>query len=429
MTITLGRVGVSVANGGDGTSWDDPHTIARQGGVLTLEGLHTASTQAELVWWARQFLGLGEGEEPVVPFTCSTEPTLDGFYRVLDVQVAHEQGSTRASGYLRWQAKIEELRSFRQPKIELLTVYGLQLNAHSITTYDALVGVPGPSLDVDPPFTADSNGTRSVAEGSSIVYVADGGASTTLATGRTDLVVPAASYYHGSVKIEHDLGSSTFRHVTGRGDFPAVASPSSRVLRLGNGLVRLVVTYGNASVSDFSVQWWDGSQWDTATEFYVEGVGTHGELTYNAVQVLRNTAEFATIRLVASAASIGIGTTYVDVSLRRGLRALHVFARSTTAAASGWRLGFTTSTASTTLTGGLRRTSNNGGGNRELLATVYSHTKDLTNGRLTVSTSLGTDWFIGCEVAGSSATGQNTQANQFDEMFCLYSEVAQVVAN
>ena len=31
MSITLGRIGVATAAGGDGTSFDDPHTIDRQG--------------------------------------------------------------------------------------------------------------------------------------------------------------------------------------------------------------------------------------------------------------------------------------------------------------------------------------------------------------------------------------------------------------
>jgi hypothetical protein len=339
-------------------------------------------------------------------------------------------GSTTLEAFVPWQVTLEQVLSYRQPKIEIITAWGLQLNAHSITSYDALVAVPGPTIDVDPPFTPDSNGSRSVAEGSSIVYVADGGATAAVTVGRTDLVVPAASYYHGSVKVEHDLGSSTFRQVVGLVDFPSVTSPASKVLRFGNGLVRLVLTYGNSSVSDFSVQWWDGSQWDTATEFYVEGVGTHNELTYNSVQVLRNTAEYGAIRLIASASALGVGATHVDVGLRRGSRNLHVHVISTSTAASGWRLGFSTAAASTTLTGGLRRTSHNGGGNRELLATTLSHTKDLVNGRLTIAgPSYGAEWFIGCEVAGSSATGQNTQANQFDEMFAAITETAQVVAN
>jgi hypothetical protein len=61
--------------------------------------------------------------------------------------------------------------------------------------------------------------------------------------------------------------------------------------------------------------------------------------------------------------------------------------------------------------------------------TPYSKTNDTTNGRITGGALTAMPFIIGCEVAGSSAAGQNTQANQTEEAFCALSEVARVVAN
>lgn len=431
MSLTIGRIGVSVANGGDGLSFDGPVNVSREGSTLTVTGFVYGLARPAAAWRAGQILGLRGFDESVVPVTFSEAPELDGFYRVLDASCDFVMiGSATQDALVPWTVTLEEGAASRQPRVELYTVYSLMINNGGATTCDVVVAVPGPTVDVDPVFTADTSGSRSVAEGSSVVYVADTSTTAAQTNGYSTFTVPPASYYHGSVKIEHDIGSSTFRHAMGRPDLPS-AGPSSEsaVLRLGNGLVRLVLTYSNATVSDLSVQWWDGTQWDTATEFYVEGVTTHGELTYHSVEVLHNTAEYGAVRLRAIPASTAVGATHVDVSLRRGSRWLSVIPTSTAAPSGGWRLGFTASTASTTLANGLRRTSNNAGGNREILFNRGSHTKDLTNGRLTDAALLTAPFGIGCEIAGSSATGQNTAANQLDEFLGVVTETAQIVGN
>lgn len=433
MTWTVGRVGVSAANGGDGSTLTGPVNVTREGRVLTLTGFVYGSTQAASLWQAQQLLGLVEGEEPVVPVTFADAAGLDGYYRVVGVACDYQMvGSSTVEALAPWQVQLEELPNYRQPRIEVVSTHSQRNNGHSISTHDVLAAYPGPTTDVDtlPIFPADATGTRAVAEGSSIVYLMDSDVITTATSGSASYTVAPASYYHGSVKIEHDIGSSTYRHVVGQPDLPSAGPVAqSASLRLGNGLVRMVLTYSNATVSALNVEWWDGSQWDTATKFYFEGVTTHGELTYHSAAVLANRAEYGALRLRCLPSSILSGSPFVDVSLRRGSRTLTFTCYAATAPAGGWRVGFSTATACTTLTGGLRRTSNNGGGNRELLIAESTHTKDLVNGRLTANAVVEETFGIGCEVAGSSATGQNTQANQFNEWFCSYRETQQVVAN
>ncbi len=434
MTITLGRIGVPAAEGGDGTVVDDPHAIERQGRTLTLTGLHTATAQSQLVWWARQLLGLVDGEEPVVPVTCSSEGNLDGYYRVLDAQVAHEQGSTRGDGYLRWQVQLEQAGDFRQPRIELPAAYGLLTNGRSITSYTSIQAFPGDAVVVLAAFDPDQNGSRSVGDGSGNAVIYLGDATNAAATsGVGAFVCPPANYYVGGCRVEHDLGSSTWRHAVGRPSFPSVGvtgSDSGR-LRLSNGLVRATLTYSNATVSTWSVEWWDGAQWDAATEFNVVGFGQHGELALHSASILANTAERCTLRFRALGANIGIeGLTHCDFTIRRGVRWLWVHPSGDYAPTGGWRIQFDASIPSTAITGGLHRTTNNAGGNRELLASASNASADLANGRLTAPTATTSELFgVGCEVGGSGAAGRNTAASQMEEFFAAFTETARVVAN
>lgn len=421
MTLTIGRIGVSTANGGDGWSLAGPVNVTRQGAGMTVSGVLYDYTDDELIWRADTLRGLLSGDEPVVPVTFSDAPGLDGYYRVVGVDCGFV--TVGNNGLVPWTVELEMLKNFRRPRIDLVTGYGLMTNGHTVTVYDAVVGLPGPTVDGYPPFAPNLNASRPVSEGSAVLVLGDTSATSSGVTGTGRLVLPPASYYHGSCRVEWDIGASVFRQATGRLDFPA-----SGVLRLTNGLIRVAVTYGSAGASDLSVQWWDGSQWDTATEFYVEGVGTHAELVYYAASIIRNTAEQVTVKFSTVAASFSAGMADVTFSIRRGSRWVSAYAESAVAPATGWRVGFATAAASTSLTGGLRRTSNNGGGNREILAGQYATTKDLTNGRLTTASINAALLGIGCEVAGSSATAQSTAANQVDEWYCAMAERAVMVA-
>jgi hypothetical protein len=145
--------------------------------------------------------------------------------------------------------------------------------------------------------------------------------------------------------------------------------------------------------------------------------------------VLYNTAEMAAVRFRALGVATREGLTYVDFSTRRGQKWLTVRVEGDLAPTSGWRMQFATATASTSITGGIRRTSNNAAGNRELIASATNASADTTNGSLTTTSITQETFGVGCEVAGSSATGQNTAANQMEEWFAAISERAVVVAN
>jgi hypothetical protein len=420
VTITVGRIGVATADGGDGTTLEDPFSYEMEGRSLAISGVaRNMTTDVQAVFRRDQFLGLLGDDEPVVPVTSSAHPSLDGFYRVLSARA----DLRAATGKYRvdWALQLERATDWRQTRVEYPTAYGLRTNSHSITAYDVAVGVPGPTVDYTPPFTTDSNTTRAVAEGSSVVLVYDLAATSAGTTGTGRLIIAPADYYHGCARVEFNTEGSTWRHAVGRISFPA-----SGKLRLTNGAVRCTVTYGSSAVSDLSVEWWDGSAWDTATEFYLEGVSVHGELTYYSAAVLRNTAEAVTVRFTCIPASLGDGAVTVDFTVRRGMRWVYCYVQSLTA--STWRLGLSSAAGGTSITGGVRRTLNNGGGNREVLTGPTATTIDTGNTRVTTASASSASFGIGCEVAGSSAAGQSTAANQIDEYYAALDERGIVVA-
>lgn len=431
MTLTIGRIGLAAAKGGDGHLLQEPLDIDRQGRTVTLRGLYEGTTQADLFWRAQQILGLVRGDdERVVPVTSTAEASLNGFYRVLNVGVRHDQGSTGAArGWLWWAVELEELTAWRLPRIEYPTDYGLRANGFGITAYDLTVGLPGAVKNYSPPFTQDSNTSRSVADGSSVVIVQDVGATSTGASGTGKLVLPPEEYYHGGCRVELDPGSGAVRHAVGRISFPA-----SGALRLSNGLVRVTIGYGSSVVSDIDVEWWDGTQWDAATDVLLEGVGTHDELIFYSAEVIRNTPERVTVRFATEMSSIADGVVTVDVSLRRGLRWATFLCESAIAPATGWRLGLSSSAAGTAVAAGtgsncaVRRSANNAGGNREILTGPGATTLDTTNTRVTTASVTQAMLAIGCEVGGTGAAGANTAVNQVEEFYGFVAERGVVVA-
>lgn len=434
MSWTIGRLGVTTVNGGDGETLAGPEgvdggsAVVRAGDELTVTGsldYGTYSTTALLTWQAEQLVGLNHGDEPVVPVTFSDAPRLDGFYRVTDVSLDYQMVGA-GKGFVPYQIGLAAITDVHLSRVEYPTVYGLRGNAHSVTSYDLMAAVPGPTQDYTAPFTVDSSTSRPVAEGSAAVLVLDDGATAAGGTGVGRLIVAPASYYHAGCRVEYDVtGAGGFRQAVGRQSF----APSG-TLRVGNGLARAVITYGTAAASKLEVQWWDGSQWDTATEFYLEGVSVHGELVYYSATILRNTAESCTVRFNVLPDTLATGATTVDVTVRRGSRWVMLYVQSVTEAQ--WRLGFSTSTACTSLTSGLRRTSNNAGGNREIIVGSDAATFDTTNGRVTSSLLIAdprrTTFAVGVELGGSGATGQNAAAAQLDEFFGVIDERGIVVA-
>ncbi len=422
MSLTIGRIGVTAANGGDGATLAGPDNVTREGSTLTLTGAIYGSTQAESVWQARQIAGLVDADEPVVPVTFSDAAELDGFYRVAAAAVNYQMvGSTSYQAFIPWQVQLEEIRDFRLPRIEFPVLYGLLTNSVGITAYDPAWGIPGTVVDYYQDITADQT-TRSVAEGGTArVWYGNGyttvGPTVTLAR----LVVAPGVAYHASARVEYEASSAVYRSVVGRASWPFAGD-----VRLSNGLVR--VEWSAATSSTLTLSWWDGSSWSALSTFAFTAPASAGTFTATSARVVRNTPEQCVVRFNATPSNTLYGSVTFDVMVRRGVRWATVYCQSPVNMI--WVCGFTSTTATTAITGGLRRTSNNGSGDREIIVTPAAATANHTAGTLTVNIGARTALFgIGCEVNGSAASGRDVNGEQRDEFFGLYEERGLVVAS
>lgn len=420
--LTIGRIGLDTSAGGDGVELEEPTGAARSGREVTLTGQVKPDSTDVLAWRVAQFYGLRDGDDDVIPVTSAAYPGFGGYYRVLGVSIGH--GKVAEGGWFEWGLQLEAVLHHRRPRIDIPTGYGLLPNGHSITTFDAVVAIPGAAVDASSPFPSTGSTSRAVSDGSAVVVLADTEVTTTGATGTGRLVIDAGDYYHGGCRVEHDIdGNGTWMQAVGRADFPAPGE-----IRITNGLVRATITYGTAGTSQLTVEWWDTSAWTTPVEFYLSGVGTHDELVYYAGTVIRNTAEQVSVKFSTVASSFSAGMADVTFTVRRGSRWVSCYTESLNAPATGWELGFSTSTGCADITGGLRRLLADGEGHRQLIAGQYATTKDTSDGTVRTVSITAALFGIGCEIDGSSATGQNTAANQMQEWYGAVSERAVVVA-
>jgi hypothetical protein len=420
---TLGRIGVTAVNGGDGfLVLKEPHDITVTGdGAMSIAGTHVSSTTniQELMWVRDMVTALADrGSEPVIPCTFSSFEHLDGYYRVTGA------GADRTPGATTWHVDLERIQDYRNPKTEIHTLCGIVTNSHGATTGNIWVGNPG--------------GTASYYHGfglglaSTTVSNGDGFTQTNWSASENQaalagfnpfvqhLYVPAANWYKGGCRIEYDVpndpfSSSGYLGVVGRRAFPT--SDIMARLRLSNGLVRVQAD----TVSGVNTYWWDGSAWDGPYKWdQVNGT----PLVWLSASVLRNTPEECAIRLMAQVTGDTLGPVYLDLSIRRGSRNIIGYL-----VGAGYQTSFQFTVtpnptyAGTTITGGVRRTANDGSGNRTFLVSNNATTISTANGSIAQAAAGSPLLFaIGNEVGGSGATGLNVVAEQAAQFWMGVSE-------
>lgn len=422
MSLTIGRVGVAAANGGDGSTLAGPLNVARDGSTVTVTGAVYGLAHAESVWQARQLVGLADADEPIVPVTFSDASELDGFYRVESASADYQMaGTATREAFIPWQVVLEEISGFRLPAIESSVLYGLVANGVGITSYDVAFGIPGTVVDYYQDITG-SQTTRPVAEGGSArVWYGNGFTTVGPTSTLSRLVVKPGVAYHASARVDYEVSSAVYRAATGRPSWPFAGD-----VRLSNGLVR--VEWSAATSSTLTLSWWDGSTWSALSTFSLTAPSSAGTFTAATARVVRNTPEQCVVRFTATPSNQVYGSVTFDVMVRRGVRWATVYCQSPLNMI--WVCGFTSTTATTAITGGLLRTSNNVSGDRELIVTPVAATANHTTGTLTVNIGARTALFgIGCEVNGSVATGRDVNGEQRDEFFGLYEERGLVVAS
>jgi hypothetical protein len=423
VSLQIGRIGLATANGGDGYTLDDASTITQSGRSFHLDGIQSGTT-AGLLWLRDQFMGLLDpGSDPVIPVRFSTISQLDGYYRVDGAQVDHPRGGLGASGsgnWTTWSVDLTRITDWAKPRVDVYLASALLPNTLSVTSGDYLVGAPG-TFDVHSLISIDHTRPNSDGMNQAVAYLAGATAAQTL-TGRAS--IRPQYWYQGGCRVEYDVNNDgNYYAVVGRQPIP---TPNTGRLRISNGLVRL---NWNDSSGPLNIYWYDGSTWDGPTGFTLQYSAV--DLAAYSATVTRNTPQECSVRFETGGAGGSLaGGTWADVSVRRGSRNVYIYLSSSDSLVSltaAWNGKFTTSTACTTLTSGLRRTSNNAGGNREIIGADKGSTITTGSGQVGVPALAGWAMYaIGCEVDGSSATGNKTAAHQLAELFYPVS-VSQVI--
>lgn len=433
-------------------------TVSYDGGRLSLTGyVLPSSDAANGVLAARQQLrGLVDNPDTdIFPVTCSTNSTIDGYYRVASVSV-DDVGVFNAT-----KARFSIALDRVDPDATGVLIEGAgtvftRTNSHAIIGADvgAASGpsgqwsVPAAATQVIPPNRwgkAAAPITRASATGS--MFTTSILTASTIAVGQH--LLPVANHYDGAATIERLYGSSNYQAVEGR-----QASLSASNWRLSNGLIRIQASATANRL--FDIYSYNGSAWSTSAitiNLYGENQAAAGATKISAtnakveaVSVLRNTVEVCTLRLAVRFTSVSAGgsvgqaatnqytysTILVDISLRRGdhIAAVNVL----TSPARYIKLLDNAAPASTGLTGGMRTTSNiaNGNNDRLVVASPATVTHDSTSGILIDGTSRAGSvrsglFGVGLEIGGSGASGLNAAQELIYQFLIPVSETQRVV--
>jgi hypothetical protein len=131
----------------------------------------------------------------------------------------------------------------------------------------------------------------------------------------------------------------------------------------------------------------------------------------DTVTVLRNDCECVVVRLLRN---INPGRVTVDLTLRRGMRAVEVYVSAPSSTTITIRR---TSAAAGTLDGGyVTASANDADGNRYVIGSTALFDADLVNGGIAASSTLGLDAFLGVAAGGNAAL----DGDQAEDLWSAY---------
>lgn len=345
----------------------------------------------------QQLLGyINSLDEPVVPVTSADDPTVDGYYRVLDGHVDIDGANALNNGNYPFGLKLERVPGYALPLIESVMVGALRTNSAGIApgTEVSWFAFPSAALSFNAGDGTAAGATRVSADGN--IAVASG--STFFHTARPQLQIAPASFYVGAAKLE--IGS-TLRTVIGR---QIVDLPAN--WRLSNGLLRITPNVAS-TVLRLDISCFDGTQWDPVRTFQIVVDGNLAPTVDlptapSSITVLRNSPEAVIIRIGFTSSN-----WVLDLCLRRGARMVYGYIAKRGVIGAG-KVGIrpVTGAAATSLTGGQRATSNDADGNRFVVTSPNAITKDAATGLIYLTAgAFAFSFAAGFEVGGSGAAG------------------------
>lgn len=407
MTCTIGRVGVSTANGGDGLSLADPFEWQVSGRQVQIAGRHVASSDAAATWFAEQIQGLDPSlnlDEPSIPFTSSAVPTLDGYYSVEGAQATIGRGALGTGTlHVDWQVSMRRAVDSTKPRLEIPHTWAFLTNTLSVTQANLFLGTPGGATNIRQSFTPNVGNAlvmRASETGTVEGLYNNNAASSSTGYSVAQYVVTPQSFYKGGCRISNGSGS-----VVGRRDL--TLPTGSDTVTVSNGLVRLQYTSGTT----FTVSYYLAGWVSLLTFPIAEGFAAYPDATPKAVSVLKNGSDEVVLRFVLirtdTSYTGAVRSVTVDVSVRRGSMMVHLgcVVNSTV---TGISLRSSTAVAGTSINGGIRSTSADVNGVYKLVTSNNVATRDTTNLGLysdplfTQKALFGVGW---AEGVGSNTTG------------------------
>lgn len=394
MTLQVGRV----------TGLRPDPDWSRSGDTITWSG--TFSGTADQVDVLRmQVVNLaGNPDEEFVPVLWSGDPSIDGYYRVLDSDVS-SLGPV-GNGSTRWSITVERLANTANPRMEIAYMRAPRANDHSITpgSFGTIAALPTDTdtSDVDLTFAVGNVIATRTCVGGSVNLFRD--TISAAARGAVLFSTEPDSYDIGGCLIEQKIGSDWYP-VNGR-------QPVGRLLewRISNGIIRLGT---NANVAQLTFERWNGATWNTVdlTGTRLAGFGS----TRHAMTIIRNDVDAVVVRCDSAGTSSAPG--YRMFTIRRGC--LH--ADIVMAHPGQLTFGFATTTASTALspsTLGLRSTATQANGDAWFLACTETCSSNLTTGTLTqgINGPNLTTFIVGA-AAPSGGSSPNRLSDVLDDVF------------
>lgn len=375
MSLTIGRLGVSTANGGDGRTLAESFTWSANGRDVTIQGIHKAADDADATWFHESIAALDPSmspDEPDVPVTSSVVPTLDGYYSVTSASSRIPQGS-QGSGHLlvEWQVSMRRGRDWRLPRVEQTSTIAGIVQSGGAATADPMICLPGDASQLS--IRYGTRYTRAGETGTAEIGIDAGQTvSAYYQTYRKGWNVAPASFYKSGAYVTDT--SKTYGTTIGRRDFSTVTNP-----RIGNGLVRCSVDASNPT--QFTVANWNGSSWNAGRAFTFYNASISYGFQATSATVLRNNSAECVLRF--SGRFISGTTVYsgvnVDVAVSRGDRLVRFYTSSDLV--NTWQIRCVTATACTAVTGGLRSTATISS-EYQVMLSDYTPGVDLVNGRI-----------------------------------------------
>lgn len=375
MSLTIGRLGVSAANGGDGRTLEEPFAWTANGRDVTIQGIHKAANDADATWFHESIAALDPSmspDEPDIPVTSSTVSTLNGYYSVTSASSRIPPGS-QGTGHLlvEWQVSMRRGRDWRLPRVEQTTTIAGIVQSGGAATADIVLPLPGDASQLSQVF--GTRYTRTAQSGTAeLGYSAGQTVAAAYVTYRKGWNIAPGSFYKAGAYITDT--SKTYGTTIGRRDFSTVTDPL-----VGNGLVRCSADSSNPT--QFTVANWNGSSWNTgrAVTIYSSSIAYGFQAT--SATVLRNGPAECVVRYsgrLISGTNVYAGVN-VDVSVARGDRLVRFYTSADLL--TDWQIRCVTTTACTAVTGGLRSTSTISS-EYQVLLSDYTPSTDTTNGRI-----------------------------------------------